>query len=509
MVSVAQITTAPVLVPPAVSLIAAAQKPVDDTQGEWVRGFRYSPEADQQAWIDDVCVTGNADVPPVVMGAVTAFASVGVVTATPGAAGTLNNATYSYKVTSLNAAGQETAPNAAATATTSAGAGAGSVGLAWSAVTGAASYNVYGRISGSWGLLANVVSPAYTDTGAAAVGATAAASGTLGAATYGYRVSVVNVNGESVPSTEVTIVVPGSGSVILNWPKAVEVPVVQGGLTYRVYGRTPAGELRMVASQTTVTFTDLGTITPSGAMPTTNTTGGSGWYNNPPIAEWTPYPVRVRDVCSLMSNRARDYVGRVGRLLDAALPKAVEREFWTGTLARKNGYPNLYLQNASTVVDKTPVPGTPVSVALAFDILEQALGDAGLGAQGMIHCIRRAIPALYPSSPGIQKVGNVLKTAFDTIVVPGVGYTGNGPIGNAQEVPNVTPAATWIYATGLVEFRQSDPDLFPDWPQGSNGNIPYQAIDRGLNTVVLRGERIAVASWDGQVHFACLATLPT
>lgn len=102
-----------------------------------------------------------------------------------------------------------------------------------------------------------------------------ASGGTLATGSYAYRVSAVTNAGETVPCTEVTCSVIGpSGSVALAW---AEVP---GALGYNVYGRTTAGELKMLplgSTRTTpagvVTFIDTGSITPAGAIPATNTAG--------------------------------------------------------------------------------------------------------------------------------------------------------------------------------------------------------------------------------------------
>lgn len=88
-----------------------------------------------------------------------------VVEATPGAAGSLNDATYTYQVTALTGT-LEGPPSEEAEATTTAGAGAGSVTLTWTAVPGATSYNVYGR-TGTIELLANVAVATYEDDGSA------------------------------------------------------------------------------------------------------------------------------------------------------------------------------------------------------------------------------------------------------------------------------------------------------------------------------------------------------
>jgi hypothetical protein len=98
--------------------------------------------------------------------------------------------------------------------------------------------------------------------------ATPGAAGTLNNGTYGYRVSAV-VGGESLACatvTAVTVAGPGAGSVGLSWN------AVTGATNYKIYGRTSGSELLM-ATQTGTTFTDNGSVTPSGALPTlaTNT----------------------------------------------------------------------------------------------------------------------------------------------------------------------------------------------------------------------------------------------
>jgi hypothetical protein len=77
---------------------------------------------------------------------------------TPGAAGTLNNGTYGFRVSAV-VGGVEGLACVTATATTVAGPGAGSVGLAWNAVANATSYKVYGRTSGGELLMGTVTAP--------------------------------------------------------------------------------------------------------------------------------------------------------------------------------------------------------------------------------------------------------------------------------------------------------------------------------------------------------------
>lgn len=99
--------------------------------------------------------------------------------------------------------------------------------------------------------------------------ATATTGGTLTAATYGYRVTATNATGETLPGAEVQITTTGSTSTAtINWTQ------VTGATGYKVYGRTAAGEtlLATIASGSTLTYTDTGSGSPSGAMPTINST---------------------------------------------------------------------------------------------------------------------------------------------------------------------------------------------------------------------------------------------
>jgi hypothetical protein len=103
--------------------------------------------------------------------------------------------------------------------------------------------------------------------------------GTLAAATYFYRVSALNPNGETLASTETSIVTTGStGSVIVRWT------AVPGATGYNVYGRTTGAELKMATNVQATSFLDTGAITPSGALPGADTTG------NTAITGWTAAP---------------------------------------------------------------------------------------------------------------------------------------------------------------------------------------------------------------------------
>lgn len=193
--------------------------------------------------------------------------------------------------------------------------------------------------------------------------------------------------------------------------------------------------------------------------------------------------------------QAEDFVKRAEEQLDAAVPAAIEAEFWTGALAKANGWPNNYLAGANST-DKTPVPGTPVSILQGLGILQTAL-RTGFGGQGMIHVMPEAVPNLLNS----RRVGKYLLDMFDNIIVPGVGYTGTGPTGDAPDA-----GTTWMYATDLVSCRVQKscrvfPGSFAEALDRSEGGYP--------NTITFRAQKFVAATFDGFRQFAVLVSLPS
>jgi hypothetical protein len=321
------------------------------------------------------------------------------------------------------------------------------------------------------------------------------AGGTVPNETVSYQVTAVDANGETTPCTVVTLATGAIGSVKLSWISVAYFA------TYKVYGRVGGsiGLLHTISTSTpggeTVTWTDDGSATPGAAPPASNTTAGSGVYTNLAIRTFIPYPLSVMDTCSAFGWEERDYKGRASRWAENAQYAVLEAEFWSGALAQAAGYPNDYLANNATCTDLTP--GTVPSIARGFQILQDALAQAGFGGRGMIHVMPQTTPNLLTT----RRVGNLLLDQFDNIVVPGVGYTGTGPGG-------VVPAAgfSWMYATDLVQVRlEKESQIYPD--------TFAEALDRGQagfpNTITFRAQKMGAAYWDGFAHYACKVQLAT
>lgn len=157
-------------------------------------------------------------------------------TATTG--GTLAAGTYSYRVAAKNSFGRTLASTATTQATTGA---TSTVTVNWGAVTGATGYDVFGRVGGSELLIASVGAvTTYTDDGSVTPAGALPASNTTG----------TNTN-----------------TLTVNWG------TVSGATGYKVYGRTTGAELLIATVGAVTTYTDTGSITPAGALPSANTTG--------------------------------------------------------------------------------------------------------------------------------------------------------------------------------------------------------------------------------------------
>ncbi len=141
----------------------------------WTRGITYAPE--NHYAIENRSGYDSTSVDQVALGAPTGLALVA-----HAGGGTVSAAAHAYQVTAVNANGETTA----VTATTITLGAIGTVTLTWNPTADGVTYNVYGRVAGSIGLLATVGPfdpenlPSYTDTGAAAVGAAPPSSNTTG-----------------------------------------------------------------------------------------------------------------------------------------------------------------------------------------------------------------------------------------------------------------------------------------------------------------------------------------
>ena len=321
-----------------------------------------------------------------------------------------------------------------------------------------------------------------------------AGKGTLAAEALEYQVTAKNANGQTTALAIKTITLSAEGAVLVTWKKVSE-DTFEKGVTYLVYRAKGTKKPLLIAEvgpfdgDQAAEYLDTGAAAEKAGKepPSSNTTGGSGKYTNLPLVTYFPFLVMVEDYCSTFGFEERDFKGRAERLLENAQYAAVEKEFWSGALAKAKSYPNQYLTKKAETgwTPENLTPGTVPSVERGFEILQKALSECGFGGQGMIH----AQPHLVPSFLRVRLVGNQLVDMFGNQVVSGTGY--NAEVGFEETAP--VSGNAWICATDLVSCRvEDDPTVvtesfaeMTDWSQ--NGEP---------NTIRLRAQKFAAAYAD-------------
>lgn len=179
-----------------------------------------------------------------------------------------------------------------------------------------------------------------------------------------------------------------------------------------------------------------------------------------------------------------EWQARADKILQAREHWAIEREFWLGALKPDN--PHLGQALGTTTLNSGAATNTRNAVAL----LEQAIADAG--GDGVIHLRPNCFSMITQDAPGHLAVsGGVAKSLLGTSYVPGVGYPGTGPSGEAAAADT-----EWLYATGRIEIRRSDTFIVP-------GSMS-EATDRAQNVTTFRAERYVLITWDQRIHAAVL-----
>lgn len=174
---------------------------------------------------------------------------------------------------------------------------------------------------------------------------------------------------------------------------------------------------------------------PLNASPQTYTAGGQS-------EEYQPYVLYATDKCSTFPS-GREFYDRAQRKLLAGEAAALEEQLWTGLVGGVTIATNAHLADPTTTV----ITSTETSPQNALAVLDQRIGKCSAG-QGMIHVRPQVMPQLL-AARAVRREGNVYLTAMDTIVVPGRGYPGTGPTGQA------VGATEWMYGhPGIVQIRR-------------------------------------------------------
>lgn len=206
------------------------------------------------------------------------------------------------------------------------------------------------------------------------------------------------------------------------------------------------------------------------------------------LVYYQPQGFRVTDVCTTR-NVGFD-IDRVRRMVDATTSFAIAQELWTGTATQANPYDtptgDTDITNAYLTGPTAEVIGATVADPMeALGLLEERARQAAAGQQVFLH-----VPTRITTQLGAQlrRVGNVVYTQTDAVVVADPGYPGTGPGGESGTAPGV-----WCYATGPVVVRTDDIQTITD---------AAVTLDRRTNRRQVWAQRMFAATFDPCAHFA-------
>ena len=216
--------------------------------------------------------------------------------------------------------------------------------------------------------------------------------------------------------------------------------------------------------------------------------------------DYFPFFIEVEDKRSTFGLPGEDRFALAIRQLEAASQKAVERELWDGLAAQAATNGNSHLTDASSV---TEVLNGAHNASEALYLLEGALADSPVGANGVIHMTRDVASLLGSRLVYSQDSSNpdkgLVMTRLGTPVVIGSGYSGNGPINDGAATASLTNK--WMFATGPVDVHLGKPEVVNDsLAQGANVSI---------NDMLIKAVRPAAVYFDPSVHFCAQVTLPS
>lgn len=155
---------------------------------------------------------------------------------------------------------------------------------------------------------------------------------------------------------------------------------------------------------------------------------------------YKPYVLYATDKCSTWPAQ-REYYDRAQRKLLTGEAAVLEEQLWTGEV-NGTAFTNPNLAGEAVTIS-TAVNGAEEALV----VLEQAMGMAS-AARGMIH-IRPQVLGVLLDHRIVRQEGNTYLSPMNNIVVPGRGYPGTGPTGQA------VGATEWMYGhPGIVQVRR-------------------------------------------------------
>jgi hypothetical protein len=209
-----------------------------------------------------------------------------------------------------------------------------------------------------------------------------------------------------------------------------------------------------------------------------------------------PFTIYATDNCSTFGSGSVDFRERARQKLSVVESFWLERELWENTLAATT---------PAFVTDTSTTVGAGLGAVAAFSALDAAVASDLQDGRGMIHITLNAFEALQAETSMFRREGNVWYSPLDNIVVPGRGYTGNGPNpGGGANENAATATVVWAFGhPGIIQITRgaiqdlgtSDAEL----ARSINDKMVY--AERSVGMVIPHSSGFYAASLD-------LATIP-
>lgn len=217
-------------------------------------------------------------------------------------------------------------------------------------------------------------------------------------------------------------------------------------------------------------------------------------------ADYDPFFIEVEDYSSTFGVLGVDRIKKIKKQLEAGTQKAAEAELWDGLTAQAVvDSPNTFLAN--TPAEVVHIGAHDAYMGLFH--LEQAIADSPLGEQGVIH-MTRDVASVLGSRLVFGKGDNdkfFVQTRLGTPVIIGSGYSGNGPLEDANAAASISNK--WMYATGPVYVHLGKIEVV-------NENLGQGLDVSGMqNNLRLKAVRPAAAYFDPSIHYTVRVALPT
>lgn len=185
----------------------------------------------------------------------------------------------------------------------------------------------------------------------------------------------------------------------------------------------------------------------------------------------TPFVIYATDDCSSYGSATTDFLDRAKQKLAVNEAWSIERMLWDGD-------PSI---DGFSFVDTGIAPlDTGAHPLLGFALLDSTVAENRTDGRGMIHMTTKVFDLLQQYNL-FRREGNIWLSPLDNIVVPGRGYSGNGP-----DDEDESATSSWMFGhPGIIGIARSEVMTLPE-----NDDELIRQMDYRHNDILALAERV-------------------